>query len=182
MLVRMSKLIEPPRVKLIIGLIFKTSSPIEKCIMNLQKRFGQVDFKSDPLAFDYTSYYEEEMGRELSRIIISYERLIKRDKLLNVKVTCSKLEQKYSKNGNREINIDPGYIAAEHLILATGKGFYHRPYLGKGVYADLTLVFKNKEFIPLEWTYPDYRTYTLRNLFKRIREKYMNELQKESTL
>ena len=150
--------------------------------MNLKRRFGEVDFKSDPLPFDYTSYYEEEMGRDLSRIIMSFERLIERDKLSNVKVTCTKLESKYSKNGNREINIDPGYIAAEHLILATGKGFYHRAYLGKGVYADLTLVYKNKEFTPLEWTYPDYRTDTLRTLFKRIREKYMNEIYKESTL
>ena len=175
----MSELLEPPPVKLITGLIFKTSLPIDRCIMNLQERFGEVDFKSDILPFHYTNYYEDEMGQELSRIIVSYEKLIRRDKLVNIKKLCTKLEKKYSKYGKRDINIDPGYIAPEHLILATGKGFYHRPYLGKGVYADLTLVFRNKEFIPLEWTYPDYRTDMLRNLFKRIRESYMCELAKE---
>ena len=51
----------------------------------------------------------------------------------------------------RKINIDPGYISLGNLVLATGKPFAHRPYLGSGIYADLTLVYQRGGFHPLEW-------------------------------
>jgi hypothetical protein len=119
------------------------------------------------------------MGKRLSRRILSFRKLIRRDDLVDIKISTNELEKIFSVEGKRRINIDPGYIAPEHLILATGKGYYHRPYLGKGVYADLTLVHKNKEFQPLEWTYPDYRSQDLRRLLKELREKYMLDLGKE---
>ncbi len=68
------------------------------------------------------------------------------------------------------------------MILATGKGYSHRPYIGKGVYADLTLIYANGEFRPLEWTYPDYSTSEMRELFKRLREDYTNQLKEEPDL
>lgn len=116
------------------------------------------------------------MGTELSRIVITFKTLIKRDKLVKIKHFTNELERSFSTNGNRQINLDPGYIAPEHLIIATGKGYYHRPYLGRGVYADLTLVYQKKDFRPLKWTYPDYRTSKLRRIFKNLRETYMLEL------
>jgi len=144
-----------------------------------RERFGETDFISNRLKFDYTSYYEKEMGKELSRRILSFRKLIERDELADIKAFTTDLEKNLSSKGRRTINIDPGYIAHEHLILATGKAYYHRPYLGKGVYADLTLVYRNKEFQTLEWTYPDYESEDLRRLFKELREKYILDLGKE---
>ena len=131
---------------------------------------------SQTLPFHYTTYYEKEMGTELSRIIITFKRLMRREQLVRIKRFTRELEAAYSIHGKRQINLDPGYIAPEHLILATGKGFYHRPYLGRGVYADLTLVYQKGEFKPLKWTYPDYRTKKLRTIFKNLRDRYMREL------
>jgi hypothetical protein len=175
----MSELREPRPVKLFIGLIYSEDAPVEECVAKLEERFGEIDFISERFAFNLTSYYEKEMGKGLSRKIISFRRLIRRDELVDIKTFTTELEKIFSVGGKRKINIDPGYIAPEHLILATGKGYYHRPYLGKGVYADLTLVYRNKEFKPLEWTYPDYGSQNLRKLFKKLRDKYMLDLGKE---
>jgi hypothetical protein len=176
----MSELIEPRRVKLFTGLICGEDAPIRECIRKLEGEFGEIDFISGRFPFNFTPYYEKEMGNELWREIICFKNLIRRDELVGIKVFTNKLEKDFSQEGKRKINIDPGYISGEHLILATGKGYYHRPYLGKGVYADLTLVYKNKEFQPLEWTYPDYRSQEMRNLFRELRGKYMLELARES--
>ena len=63
------------------------------------------------------------------------------------------MEGRFTEGGKRRLNIDPGYIAQAHLILATGKGFSHRPYLRDGIYADLTLIFQDGTFRSLPWTY-----------------------------
>ncbi len=172
----MSKLEEPLPVKIFTAIIFAKNAQVYECIKRLEKRLGGSDFISQTLPFRYTTYYEKEMGSELSRIIITFKSLMKREQLVPIKHFTSELEAKYSIHGKRQINLDPGYIAAEHLILATGKGYSHRPYLGRGVYADLTLVYQKREFKTLKWTYPDYRTKKLRTIFKNLRERYMLEL------
>lgn len=176
----MSELIEPRPVKLFTGLIYSQDASVDECIKRLGTAFGEIDFMSDEFPFNFTSYYEEEMGNKLSRKIISFRKLIKRDDLVNIKIFTNQIEKIFAIGDKRRINIDPGYIAPEHLILSTGKGYYHRPYLGRGVYADLTLVYKNKEFHTLGWTYPDYKTQEMRRLFKKLREKYIFDLKEES--
>ena len=115
-----------------------------------------MSFKSRILDFGHSDYYKKEMGNNLKRMVIGFKNLIERDRLVEIKIFTNSLEEQFSIEGMRTVNIDPGYISGEHLVLATGKGFYHRPYLGKGVYADLTLVYQQNKFRALEWTYPDY--------------------------
>ncbi len=172
----MSILKEPKPVYLFTAIIYKPDSELDDCIKALNSKFGEVDFESPALPFEGTSYYESEMGKELKRKIITFQRLIARDKLKQVKVFTQGLEEKFSENGHRTINIDPGYIAQEHVVLATGKGFAHRPYLGEGVYADLTLIYRGDEYSTLEWTYPDYGNSEMRALFQRLRKKYEGKL------
>jgi hypothetical protein len=79
-------------------------------------------------------------------------------------------------DGKRRVNIDPGYIALEHVVLGTTKGFAHRVYLGQGIFGDLTLMYANSTYRPLEWTYPDYAGGDIIAMFKRWRETYKKEL------
>ena len=74
------------------------------------------------------------------------------------------------------MNLDPGLITAERLVLATGKNYSHRIYLGKGIFADLTLVFFKGTYRPLPWTYPDYQDPRTIGMFNKIREKYLRDL------
>ncbi len=119
------------------------------------------------------------MGPDLYRKIFSKKQIVKREHIVDIKVKCNEIEQHTSKGGKRIYNIDPGYIAQEHFVLSTGKGYAHRPYLGKGVYADLTLIYKDKKFSELQWTYPDYKTAEIQNILKEIREIYLESLREE---
>ena len=64
----------------------------------------------------------------------------------------------------------------ERLILATGKNYTHRIYLGQGIYADLTLIYQRGTFQPLEWTYRDYSDPEMIDCFNRLREGYKNQI------
>lgn len=175
----MSQLKEPNKVKLFINLIYTPDSAIEELMLKLEERLSKVDFISNEIAFDHSQYYQSEMGGGLLRKLFTFENLIKRTDIIGIKAFTNKLEEVFSYEGNRTINIDPGYIAQEHVILATGKGYSHRPYLGNGVYADLTLIYKKDEYHTLQWTYPDYGNKEMRDLVKSLREKYVSQLAKE---
>ena len=172
----MSELREPKPVKLFIGLIFCDQHIARECLKKLEGEYGEFDLESTAVPFEGTGYYSAEMGAELYRQIYSFRKLIKREEIVQVKLFTNNLEEVFSYQGKRSVNIDPGYIAQEHLILATAKGFAHRPYLGSGVYADLTMMFRGNEFQTLEWTYPDYGTDEMKSLFTKIRDIYVNQL------
>jgi hypothetical protein len=125
-----------------------------------------------------TDYYREEMGENLVRRFITFGDLIRPESLPEAKKRTDLLEGRFLNTaGGRNINLDPGYIALEHLLLATNKKYTHRPYLGNGVYADLTLIYREKSFRPLEWTYPDYASAEIIELLNRLRERYRLQLQ-----
>lgn len=146
----------------------------------VQEKVGRIDFKTKETPFDHSSYYQKEMGEGLIRKLITIETLIRREDIVEIKAFTNNLEEVFSYGEGRTINIDPGYLAQEHLILATGKGYSHRPYLGAGVYADLTLVYIKDEYRELDWTYPDYGNKEMRNLFKDLRRQYVRQLAEES--
>lgn len=179
----MSTLKEPPPVKLFTSVLFNSIPDLTELQNKLAEEFGPTDFVSDRFYFTQTRYYEKEMGAGLKRMIIGFRNLIRREEIVGIKIRSNRIEDVFSDSqGNRSVNIDPGYIAAEHLILATGKGFYHRPYLGRGVYADLTLVYQNNNFKPLEWTYPDYLQDDVQKVFFRLRDNYLEKLNRGKKL
>lgn len=171
----------PLPVKLFMSLIAKEENVVRQAIEALKEKFGKVDLISEQLPFDFTDYYSTEMGHPLFRHFITFVRLVSRDSLPDIKLMTNHLEEKLADSrGNRRVNIDPGYLCQAHILLATTKGYAHRPYLGKGIYADLTLIYRNKSFQPLDWTYPDYRQEGTLQLFNRIRTQYLETL-KERT-
>ncbi len=178
----MSTLKEPAPVKLFMGLIYEPKARVNEILDQLQEKLGQIDFESNARPFDHSSYYREEMGDHLLRKLITFQKLIRRDEIVEIKTFTNKLEEVFSYEGSRTVNIDPGYIAQEHIILATGKGYSHRPYLGRGVYADLTLRYIKDEYTVLQWTYPDYGAEEIRDLFKELRKQYVSQMAEESTI
>jgi hypothetical protein len=163
-------------VKLIASLFSGDDCLIGDALRGLSEQYGRADFVSAPISFAYTDYYEKEFGDALIRRLVAFERLIRPDSLPDVKVRTNALERRLSADGRRKVNIDPGYLARAHLILATGKGYTHRPYLRDGIYADLTLMYRDRKFHPLPWTYPDYAGGEVTGMLVRIREKYALQL------
>ena len=167
---------EPDHVKLISSLFSPEKGFIDTIIRQLEEICGKVDWVSPELFFDRTQYYAREMGWPLHRRFISFENLAPPDQLVDLKLKTNAIEQQYLIDGNRKINIDPGYICPERLILATGKNYTHRVYLSQGIYADLTLVFQKGRFEPLKWTYPDYAEPATIGFFHEVRTRYMKQL------
>jgi hypothetical protein len=173
----MGKPKEPQSAKLFMSLMASEHDIFHQGLQDLCSIFGEADTISERFPFDFTEYYTREMGKPLFRHFITFERLISIPTLPDIKRATNHLEEKYATlNGNRRINIDPGYICLEHVILATTKGYTHRPYLRDGIYADLTLIYRNKSFQSLEWTYPDYRQEDVIILFNQFRKKYFEDL------
>ncbi|MEI6125712.1 MAG: DUF4416 family protein, partial [Pseudomonadota bacterium] len=165
---------KPPQpVKLIVSILTSEHDLAAAAGEQLKLRFGPADFISPELAFTFTDYYEKEIGKNLFRHFITYAELISPEALPSIKLYTNGLEETLARqDGTRRINIDPGYIALWHLILATCKRFAHRPYLRDGVYADLTLLFQGKTFKSLPWTFPDYGSAEIISLLNTLREQY----------
>ena len=173
---------QPPKpAKLVIGFILKDKSVSNEIITELVKKNGPLDIVSPWLNFDYTDYYENEMGPSLLRRVLVFKSLIEQTDLADIKIATNRLEKKYALGESRRVNIDPGYLLLERFVLATGKNFPHRIYIGGGIYADLTLIYTKGRFQTLPWTYPDYAGDPMRGLLEKIREKYKIDLKRMKT-
>ncbi len=166
----------PQAAKLIIGLFMKEQELAGTVQEELSDRFGETDMISPWLSFDFTDYYTAEMGRPLFRRMLTFKKLIAQDMLPDIKIFCYFLEEKYRMAEKRRVNIDPGYLLPERFVLATGKNFTHRIYIGKEIYADLTLIYSKGDFRTLPWTYPDYADETMLRFLRQVRAEYMNEI------
>lgn len=142
----------------------------------LKKEFGDTIYQSNELPFDYTNYYEAEMGQGLKRMIVAFERLVPRDFMPEAKIRSNEIEDKFLADGKRGVNIDPGILSLENVCLATTKPYSHRIYLSRGIWAEVTLIYRGEAYSSLEWTYPDYASDELRAVFKEIRNIYKGRL------
>lgn len=165
---------QPPKpAKLVIGIITTELKLIENLVSELISQFGQLDLVSSWMHFNYTAYYEPEMGSPLFRRAFAFKPLILQDDLSAIKVATNQIEHQYSQKGRRQVNIDPGYMLRERFVLASGKNFSHRISIGAGIYADLTLIYQKGSFQKLPWTYPDYSDDGMLEFLEQVRNKYI---------
>jgi hypothetical protein len=163
----------PKPAKLVIGIITTEVKIIENLVTELLLRFGQIDLASQWMDFNYTTYYEPEMGSPLFRRVFAFKPLISQGDLSAFKLATNRMEHNYLRKGRRRVNIDPGYMLRERFVLASGKNFSHRIYIGEGIYADLTLIYQKGSFQKLPWTYPDYSDGDMLKFLEQVRNKYI---------
>ncbi len=157
------------RVKLFSGFIYKDEDIYRAEKKRLEEIFSPVDLESDVFNFDFTTYYNEEMGVPLFRRFVSFKELIEPVRLPDIKLMTNGIEVETVCNGKRTVNLDPGYLSAANVIIATTKNHYHRVPLQKGIYAHIEYLIKKKNTLtPLEWTYPDFRTPGYMDFFNRL--------------
>ncbi|MBA3010590.1 MAG: DUF4416 family protein [Proteobacteria bacterium] len=166
----------PDPAKLLISVFMKEQQVFEDIFDRLEQIAGPCDIISKWLDFDFTDYYYKEMGSPLYRRLIAFKPLIDQDMLADIKLATNDLEKSCLSGGNRQVNIDPGYLLASRFVLATGKEYSHRIYIGKNIYADLTLMYTKQGFKTLEWTYPDYASDAVTGFLEKVRNKYLLDL------
>jgi hypothetical protein len=168
----------PKPVQFFTSIIFSDERSLQDAKERLRAAIGDFQEETAFMQFSQTNYYEKEMGGNLSRIFIIFEPLFQREILPYIKLKTNDLELMLALNGKRMVNIDPGYISLENIILATTKGFAHRIYVGNGIYGDLTLTFSAGTYRPLGWTYPDYGSKDVISLLNRWRELLKEKLRR----
>jgi len=160
-------------VKLISGLLSADRDLLDQSKKILQERYGRIDAESETIPFDFTKYYDEELGSGVLRQFVSFDYMFSPEAIRRIKCEAVLLEkEKFSIAGKRKVNIDPGFVALDKMVLATTKDATYRIYLGDGIHAQVTLFFKDKTFQPWEWTYQDYKTDMAIEFFNKVREIY----------
>ncbi len=162
-------------VKPICGLIFTKTVNCSKAIRQLMEVLGTVDDQTPVFDFSFTDYYEQEMGVDLKRMFLSFVKCIHPGDLAKAKIRTNKIEDLWSVDGKRRINLDPGYLTGAKLVLASTKDFAHRIYLSDGIYGDVQLQYRHHQFFASHWTYPDYQTDLALSFFSRVRGKFVQE-------
>jgi len=145
----------------------------------LVQLYGSVDTTSPLYVFNFTDYYEKQMGKNLKRKFLSFARLIAPEKLGEIKLRTNGLEEEIRdelKGDRRIVNLDPGYLTQAALIMATAKDFAHRIPVQQGIYAHLELLFGKKDVKILDWTYPDFRTEEYQKFFMEVRQIYLSQV------
>lgn len=142
----------------------------------MQSLWGIIDSASKAITFEYTNYYTEEMGSPLYRIFYSFQDLVDPSSLADIKIMTNSVEQAFSRQGKRIINLDPGVLSQSKFILATTKNNAHRIPMTQGIYGELTLQYKKGAFRELEWTYPDYKSDHTRDYLLSVRNLYVKQL------
>lgn len=166
----------PSPVQFFASIIFNDSGILSHVMDELTTAIGPIEETTDHMVFSQSGYYAPEMGDHLMRCFVLFQPLLPRERLVEIKRGTNDIEGRHAREGRRSVNIDPGYIALEHVVLGTTKGFSHRIYLGEGIFADLTLMYENGTYRSLPWTYPDYAGAAITPLMIRWRDNYKRML------
>jgi hypothetical protein len=168
-------------VKLICGIIASRKDIFQKAEERLVELYGPLDLTSSLFEFVFTDYYEKQMGKNLKRKFLSFGNLMSPEALSKIKIRTNALEEEIEeefKARKRIVNLDPGYMTASALIMATAKDFAHRIPLQNGIYAHLELLFGKNDVRTLSWTYPDFKTEGYWNFFLEARRIYLSQIQR----
>jgi hypothetical protein len=180
----MWELKEPSPVKLIVGILASD----ERCLTAAREvvlaSFGEADFVSEAWTFDQTSYYAEQIGPEVLRQFVSIRELVHPGVLAEVKHRTNAIEQELARTlampYPRPVNLDPGMIEPSKLILASTKNFAHRIYIGRQMYAEVTLVFDKGQWRTLPYTFPDYYRPEYHEFLSLARARLVEQLRQQS--
>ncbi|MDO8747093.1 MAG: DUF4416 family protein [Thermodesulfovibrionales bacterium] len=168
----MGKPANPKPALLFTGILYSDKSYLSKAKESLLKIFGSTLLETPQISWDFSEYYKEEIGSPIMRTFIFFKDLINRAEIADIKLRTNDIETSLSIDGKRKVNLDPGYLTLANVILATTKGYAHRIYLGKGIYGEVSLLYreKDKAFVPNIFTYSDYQDKKCIEMFVKARE------------
>jgi hypothetical protein len=175
----MGQITTPLPVKLIVGILTSVPEILAEAEKLLTEAFGPVDTRSELFLFDWTHYYDAEMGSPIYRCFFSFVDLIEASAIVETKIKTNEIESlflaKYP-SIPRPINLDPGYMEQSKIVLASTKNFFHRILVSKGIYAEVTLHFQDGHWSTFPWTFPDYKSDRYHPFLATLRDHYRRQL------
>lgn len=171
--------VPPDFVQPFVGFLAPSTETLDRAAARLEDLFGPPVLSSSDLPFGWTDYYEREMGAGLLRRLVGYQSLRDPGELAAWKEGTNGVEEELRRAlgaPGRPANLDPGYLDLARVVLATTKDNAHRIYLGRSLYAEVTLTYRDGDFRANPWTYPDYRSEPYLEFFRALRARYREEL------
>jgi hypothetical protein len=175
---------DPKPAKYFAGLLSSDIELLDSVETELVAIFGAIDARSETLPWNVSKFYENEMGAGLLRRFVSFSQLDSPGNLADIKLKTQRVEEKYRSAGRgregRRVNIDPGYLEAGKVVLASTKNAGHRIYLKSGIYGETTLLYYDGSFQPCPHTYPDYLWAETLFFLTSLRSAYLGKLRNTS--
>ena len=109
------------------------------------------------------------------RRIYSFKKTVDASRQAEIKELTNEFERILSVDGNRKINLDPGFINPGRLMLATTKKAGFRIPLSDGIYTELTLFWARGEWHKFPWSYRDYQSERVQKFLTETRKRYLAE-------
>jgi len=160
-------------VFLIAAVTSRYESGLAWTVERATEAWGKLALQSPVYDFTETKFYTESMGTDLKKQFLVFDETIDPDEIAAAKVASNHWENDYANQNDhpedRPLNIDPGYISEAKLVLATTKDRDHRIYLQQGIFAEVTLYFRAKQWRSSRWTYPDYQRDDFQEFFSNCR-------------
>ena len=199
---------EPKPAKYFVALLSSDSELLTTVEKDLTNILGAVDARSEVWPWAVSNFYEKEMGAGLLRRFLSFQPLASPGDLARIKLLTQQVEDKYrdpstrapalaggscsgfrptgspvglhktADPSGRRVNLDPGYIDAFKLALASTKNASQRIYLHSGIYAEATLHYFDGAFHGLPHTYKDYLWPQTLAFFASLRAEYLAQLRR----
>ncbi len=174
----------PDKTKLIIGILATDDECLKAAKELIIEKFGQIEMVSDIWPFKWTGYYKDETGTKILRQFVTIKRNVAPGRLAKIKLKTNRMEkmlaeqliQQSNCKFTRPINLDPGLIEPSKLVLASTKNFAHRIYVGKKVWAEVTLLFDKGQWKDFDYTYPDYKDEKYQEFFSKARLRLVGQL------
>ena len=123
----------------------------------LKKFYGEFISETSPFELPYSRYYFEEMGNPLFKKFVATNYITEQINLASIKRHCMFIEEKFSLNEKRTVNIDPILLDVEKVLVATKKYRGNRIQIDKDLFLEIELWYHNGSFQPFLWTYLDYK-------------------------
>lgn len=170
--------------KLVLGVIFHDEEILNRALADFTERFGEWDMVSPDYSFsdDFSTYYDEELGGKGTRRLYSFEKTVDPTLQAEIKEFTNEIEKKYSVDGRRLVNLDPGLMSHGRFMLSTTKDASFRIPLKRGIFTELTLFYARGKWQTLMWTYMDYRSETVISFLDKVRAKYLLQRKAENDL
>jgi hypothetical protein len=163
-----------PPVLLLLAAFSRHEAALDWAKRRAAEAWGPVALESQRFDFTETGYYDATMGAGLKKVFLVFERPFDPAGLVEIKLETNRWEEEFAAGAGlpdpRPLNLDPGYLTAAKLVLASTKDFAHRIYLSRGIYAEITLQYRHRRWQHHEYTFPDYRRADYQEFFEKCRQ------------
>lgn len=145
----------------------------------LEKTWGPIRYKGKLFAFDQTPYYVPEMGENLYRGVLSFEKCIPPETIALEKKSSNALELSCASSENpdhRRMNVDIGYMDLDKVVLPSYKRGPFKLYAGDGVWLDMLLTYSKGLFHATAWAFEDFKRNPYQHDLQLIRERWRKSI------